>query len=94
MATMLCHHTIKPEAWEAFLEHWQKMLPLRRRHGFEMLFATADHANKVLTCAVSHPGDMQAAAKAYYDDPERRSFPTSGDFYVKSEVTPVEVLDT
>ena len=47
------------------------LVPARKRHGFDVLFALVDRGANMFTWAIHHPGDIEVAAKGYYADPER-----------------------
>jgi hypothetical protein len=67
----LKRYTIRPDGFEGFLALWRDVVAVRRRHGFDVLFAFADREHSVFTWAIGHDGDIDAAAQAFYDDPER-----------------------
>ena len=69
--TLLRRYTIRSDGWDAFLDIWRRIVAVRQRHGFEVLFALVDRETDMFTWAVYHPGDIEAAADGYYKDPER-----------------------
>ncbi len=69
--TLLRRYTIKGDEWETFLDVWRRIVAVRKRHGFQVLFALADREENVFTWAIYHPGDIDKAAEGYYKDPER-----------------------
>ena len=69
--TLLRRYTIPSDDWEAFLEVWRRIVVVRKRHGFEVLFALVDREANMFTWAIHHHGDIEDAAKRYYADPER-----------------------
>ena len=69
--TLLRRYTIKADEWEPFLNVWRRIVAVRKRHGFEILFALVDREENVFTWAIHHPGNIELAAKGYYADPER-----------------------
>lgn len=69
--TLLRRYWIKGDEWDAFLGVWRRIVAVRKRHGFEVLFALADRGENVFTWAIRHPGDIDRAAAVYYKDPER-----------------------
>lgn len=69
--TLLRRYTIKGDEWEAFLEIWRRIVTVRKRHGFKVLFALSDRDENLFTWAIHHPGDIELAAEGYYKDPER-----------------------
>jgi hypothetical protein len=87
---LLRRYFIKPGHWPAFLALWRQVVPLRRRHGFEVLFALKDEENNVFTWAVSYDGDLQAAMDRYYADPERVALEVIGEHVADFKVTSVE----
>jgi len=48
-----------------------KLIPVRERYGFTVLWAYADYDNLQFVWAVSHPGDFEDAVTAYEPSPER-----------------------
>lgn len=86
---LLRQYSIKPGHWPAFLALWRQVVPLRRRHGFHVLFALKDEANNLFTWAVSHDGDIQAAMDRYYADPERAALEVIGEHIAEFKVTTV-----
>ncbi len=69
--TLLRRYSIKADEWDAYLEVWRRIVAVRKRHGFEVLFALSDREENMFTWAVHHPGDIEAAMEGYYKDPER-----------------------
>lgn len=69
--TLLRRYTIKSDEWDVFLEIWRRIVVVRNRHGFQVLFALSDREENMFTWAIHHPGDIEAAAAGYYKDPER-----------------------
>ena len=69
--TLLRRYTIKGDEWDAYLDVWRRIVAVRKRHGFDVLFALVDREANLFTWAVHHPGDIEMAARAYYADPER-----------------------
>lgn len=60
--------------WEPFLEIWRRIVPVRERHGFRVLFAVADEPHDLFTWAFDYAGDWAgfgAAQRGYYRDPAR-----------------------
>lgn len=60
--------------WADFLAIWRRIVPVRERHGFEVLFAVADEAKDLFTWAFAMDAsweDFGAAQRGYYRDPER-----------------------
>lgn len=69
--TLLRRYVIAADGWDAFLDIWRRIVAVRKRHGFEVLFALSDREENMFTWAIHHAGDIEAAAQAYYADPER-----------------------
>ena len=69
--TELKRYHIKPGTWGEFLEILRRIAMVRERHGFKVLFTFADREKNIFTWAIEHEGDFDAAAKNYYEDPER-----------------------
>jgi hypothetical protein len=87
--TLLRRYNIKPGAWEQFLEVWRRIIVVRKRHGFKVLFALVDREENMFTWAVSYDGDIDAAAAEYYKDPERVTLEIVGDYVADHKVTKV-----
>lgn len=68
----LRQYGVKPERWDDFLSLWSQAATIRKRFGFEILFAFEDRANNVFTWALRHDGDLDAVIDQYYHDPERK----------------------
>lgn len=92
-ATELKRYQITPDGWEGFLDVWRRIVAVRRRHGFGILFAFADRERNMFTWAIDHDGDFDAAAKSYYEDPERIALEIVQDYVTDYEIRKVEVLD-
>jgi hypothetical protein len=87
--TLLRSYNINPGDWEPFLEVWRRIVAVRKRHGFEVLFALIDRKNNVFTWAVRHDGDINAAADKYYKDPDRIALEYVGNYVADYKVTEV-----
>ena len=87
--TLLRVYNIKPDGWDQFLEIWRRIVAVRRRYGFEVLFALEDREENVFTWAVSHSGDIDEVAERYYADPERKTLEIVGDYVTGYKVTRV-----
>ena len=92
-ATELKRYHIKPGTWDEFLLVLRRIAKVRIRHGFGIVFAFADRETNVFTWAVNHQGDFDAAAKAYYEDPERVDLEIVGDYVTEYEIRKVEVIE-
>lgn len=60
--------------WAEFLGIWRRIVPVRERHGFRVLFAVSDEPHDLFTWAFDFDGawdDFGAAQRDYYRDPER-----------------------
>lgn len=90
--TELKRYHIKPGTWDEFLKILGRIAVVRERHGFKVLFTFADRENDVFTWAVQHEGDFDAAARAYYKDPERVDLEIVGNYVTDYEIRKVEVL--
>lgn len=87
--TELKRYSIEPDKWDGFLEVWRDIVRVRRRFGFEILFALIDRKQNMFTWAISHDGDFDAAAAAYYGDPERVELEIVANYVTAFEVTRV-----
>jgi len=69
-------YTIKPGEMAAWLDEWTRLIvPLRRRHGFEIIGAwTVDKEDQfVWILRYAGPKTWQEADDAYYASPDRTS---------------------
>jgi hypothetical protein len=68
-------YTIKPGELAEFVEEWRThVVPLRRRHGFDVTHAWASEEDDTFVWIVSRDGDdWDDAERAYYESPERTS---------------------
>ena len=87
--TLLRVYNIRPDGWEQFLVLWRRIVAVRQRFGFELLFALEDREENVFTWAVSHSGDIDEVAERYYADPERKALEVIGDYVIGYKVTKV-----
>jgi len=87
--TLLRSYNINPGDWEPFLEVWRRIVVLRRRHGYEVLFALVDKKNNVFTWAVRHDDDLDAVAENYYKDPDRVALEYVANYVSDYKVTEV-----
>ena len=87
--TLLRRYHIKPDGWDAFLEVWRRIVAVRKRFGFKVLFALVDKEENIFTWAISHDGDIDEAAHRYYKDPERKSLEIVGNYVIDHKVTKV-----
>jgi hypothetical protein len=75
-------YRLKPDTLPRFLDVWRTdVLPLRRRHGFEVRGAWYSEASNEFVWMLSYAGlDGFAAADArYYASPERQALPPARD---------------
>ena len=49
--TLLRRYEIKGDDWDSFLDVWRQIVAVRKRHGFEVLFAFEDREENVFTWA-------------------------------------------
>lgn len=87
--TLLRVYAIKPGKWDEFLDVWRRIVVLRRKHGFEVLFALVDRDANIFTWAVSHDEDIDQVAERYYADPDRVALEYVADFVDDWKVTKV-----
>lgn len=77
--------------WDAFLDVWRRIVPVRARYGFECLFAVADRPKDMFTWAFSFDGewsDFGAAQRDYYRDPARVELRGVFDFMADYSIHP------
>lgn len=87
--TLLRVYNIAPDGWEQFLELWRRIVGVRRRFGYEVLFALQDREENIFTWAVRHDGDLDEVAERYYADPERKELEIIGEYVTGYKVTKV-----
>jgi hypothetical protein len=90
--TELKRYNIKSDSWNEFLEVWKKLLPIRKRFGFNILFALIDKERNIFTWAISHPGDFEAATNSYQSDLERVALEYISNFVTGAETAKVSRL--
>ena len=76
MTWQIREYTVKPGEMEAWLEEWRtQIVPLRRRHGFEVLGAWTVDGTDQFIWIISHrgPGSWADADAEYYGSPERKA---------------------
>lgn len=88
--TELKRYSIQPDGWDDFLRILKRIAMVRERHGFNVLFALADRELNILTWAIRHEGDFDAAAERYYRDPERVELEVVGDYITEFQIRKVE----
>jgi hypothetical protein len=71
MATQLRRYELVPGTLEDFVAWFPRVVEARQRHGFEVVFAAADHDAQEFVWAVRHPGDFAQAEAEYNASPER-----------------------
>ena len=72
MTTQIRVYRIRPGALEEFEREWrEKVVPLRRQFGFEVLSAWASDDGETFVWIIRHEGDFVAADRRYYLSPER-----------------------
>lgn len=91
--TILRRYFIKPEGWDQFLDIWRRIVVVRQRYGFEVLFAFADREKNLFTWAIRHPGDLEEVAARYYKDPERIALEIVEEWVTDWEIRTVDVID-
>ena len=73
----LRRYRLAPGARESFLAFWRDtVMPVRRDHGFDLVFAYLIPETDEFVWAVSHGGDATAFAeadRAYQESPDRRA---------------------
>ena len=68
-------YQMKPGSLAEFEQEWrERVVPLRRQFGFEVLGAWASEADDTFVWIIGHDGDFEAADRAYYMSPERAAF--------------------
>lgn len=70
-AIQLRRYEIVPGEMDAFIEWFPKIIPVRAKYGFKVLFGYADREKNEFVWAVSHDGDFDAAFEKYNVSPER-----------------------
>lgn len=70
-------YTIRPGEMEEWLSEWRsKIVPLRERHGFEVLGAWTIDGTDQFIWIISYEGpkSWDQANEGYYSSPERKAF--------------------
>ena len=63
---------IRPSAMETLVQEWrERVVPLRRRFGFEVLAAWVGEKDDTFVWVMGHDGDFASADGAYYASAER-----------------------
>lgn len=81
--------------WGEFLGIWRRIVPVRQRHGFRLLFAVADEPTSMFTWAFDFAGewaDFAAAQRPYYADPDRVALRGVIDYFADYSVAPARLL--
>jgi hypothetical protein len=74
MRYQLRQYTVKEGAMELFIAEWrERIVPLRRRHGFTVVGAWKQADDRLFVWIVGHEGDFEAADRRYYESPERQA---------------------
>jgi NIPSNAP len=72
MTTQVRIYRIQHGALQTFADEWrEKVVPLRRRFGFEIVGAWASEEDDTFVWIIRHGGDFDEADRAYYESPER-----------------------
>ena len=72
MTTQIRVFQIESGSVDAFVAEWrERVAPLRRRFGFEIVSAWASTDDDTFVWLLSHDGDFEQADRAYYASPER-----------------------
>ena len=77
--------------WDAFLDVWRRIVPVRERHGFGCLFAVEDRDDHMFTWAFAFEGDwadFPEAQRGYYADPQRVELRGVFDFMADYSIHP------
>lgn len=91
MINELKRYKIRPGMHDIFLETWQPIVKLRKKHGFVVLFAVFDRESGWFTWAVSHV-DFDAAAARYYKDPDRVALDVIEEYVEDYEIKRVNLI--
>jgi hypothetical protein len=87
----LKRYKIRDGQQEDFLEVWRPIVKLRKKHGYDVLFALFDRESGWFTWAVTH-NDFDAANKRYYADPDRVKLDKVVDYVEEHEIKRVEFV--
>ncbi len=72
METQVHVYRIAPGELDTFVEEWrEKVAPLRRSFGFDVLGTWASEEDDTFLWVIAHDGDFATADRAYYSSPER-----------------------
>lgn len=81
--------------WDAFLDIWRRIVPVRERYGFRCLVAVADEPKDMFTWAFDFAGswaEFPAAQRDYYHDPARVDLRGVFDHMADYSVGPADQL--
>ena len=76
MTWQLREYTVKPGQMQAWIEEWRaKVVPLRRKHGFQVLGAWTVDGTDRFVWIIRHDGPQswEEADAGYYSSPERKA---------------------
>ena len=65
-------YVILPDQWKHFFATWRRVVELREKAGFRVLFALADQKSNVFTWAVAIAGDFRSSNSSYLTGSERK----------------------
>ena len=72
MEYVLRIYTIKPGEMDEWIGEWRAhVVPLRRKHGFDVCGAWVSEEDDTFTWLLGHDGPIDAANAAYYESPDR-----------------------
>lgn len=72
MQTQVRVYQLQPGQLDTFVREWrERIVPLRRRFGFEVLSAWASVEDDTFVWVLAHEGSFAEADRAYYLSPER-----------------------
>ena len=91
-AIELKRYHVKPGCWDECLAVLRRIVEVRKRYGFRVLFAVLDREQNLLTWAIEHDGDFDEVAKAYYVDPERVELEIIERYVTDYEIRKVEAV--
>jgi hypothetical protein len=90
--TLYRRYGIKKGAWDEFLELWHKIVMMREKYGFKVLYAFSDLEENIFTWSFSLDGDLDEVQSRYYKDPDRVELEKIYDSMIDLNVKPVRQL--
>jgi hypothetical protein len=92
-ATILRNLRIKPGKVDDFFEIWPETVRLRRKLGFEPIFACLDPNTNIVSYCFRFRGNFKEASERYYALPERARLERIADYVADWNEALVDLID-